>query len=66
MAIELGQVAAIIYGTSAPANKKVIWGETDNNDPATQKVLNFYKWNEANNQWEIIFKDSLEWESIQW
>lgn len=66
MALELGQVASILYGTSPPTNKKVIWGETNNNDPQTQVVLNYWRWNDLNQQWEIIFKESIDWESIQW
>lgn len=37
----LGQVAAIHLGTAAPTNTNLIWGQTDNNDPNTQQVVDF-------------------------
>lgn len=35
MSVNLGQVAAILYGTTAPGNTNVLWGVTTTNDPNT-------------------------------
>jgi hypothetical protein len=40
----LGQAAAILYGTTAPSNKDVIWAETSTNDSSTWTVLAFYQY----------------------
>lgn len=44
MAVNLGQVAAVLYGTTAPSNTNVIWAKTSTNDPNTWAVLGFYEY----------------------
>lgn len=66
MAIELGPAQAILYGTNAPANTNVIWGETDNNDPLTQQVLNFRKYDPGTAQWVIISDPDIYFETNEW
>jgi hypothetical protein len=66
MAKNLGQVAAVLYGTAPPANLKVIWGETDNNNPLTQTVINFKRWDAATSQWVVISEGEIEWQSTNW
>lgn len=48
----LGQAAAILYGTTAPSNTNVIWGETTTNDPATWSIIGFRYYDGAN--WQPI------------
>lgn len=66
MSVTLGQVAAILYGTSAPANTNVIWGETSTNDPNTWSVLNFRRYNAGTSQWVIIADDDPDWQVAAW
>ena len=52
MAVDLGQVAAILYGTAAPTNTFVIWGETTTNDPNTWIIIDFKK--HDGNNWNSL------------
>lgn len=40
----LGQISAIYKGTTAPTNKNLLWALTNNDDPLTQVVIEWYKW----------------------
>jgi len=42
MSVNLGQVAAVLYGTAAPGNTNVIWAKTTTNDPGTWDIIGFY------------------------
>jgi len=66
MAIELGPAQAILYGTSAPANRNVLWGETNNNDPQTWQVLNFKRFDVGLNQWVPVGGSEPDWQTINW
>jgi hypothetical protein len=66
MAIELGPAQAILYGTTPPSNTNVLWGETDNNDPQTQQVLNFKRFDKATSLWVLINSNDPEWQVINW
>lgn len=66
MAIELGPAQAILYGTNAPSNTKVIWGETDNNDPLTQTVINLRRYDAGTLQWVIIADSDPDWQTTNW
>jgi hypothetical protein len=50
----LGQVAALLFGTTAPENLTLIWARTDNDDPETMKVLDFRIWDHNTLAWEPI------------
>lgn len=52
MAQNLGQVAAILFGTVAPANTNVIWGYTTTNDPNTWQILEYRHY--VNGAWPSI------------
>lgn len=43
--VNLGQVAAVLYGTSAPGNTNVIWAKTSTADPNTWVILDFLRYN---------------------
>lgn len=67
MAIELGPAQAILYGTTPPQNTKVLWGETDNNDPNTQVVIKIWRFDNLTNQWVGAFDNAeIEWSSTNW
>jgi hypothetical protein len=66
MSVNLGQVAAILYGTTPPANTNVIWGETTTNDPLTYSVLNFRRYNAGTSSWEIIASEDPDWQTTNW
>lgn len=66
MAITLGPAQAILYGTAAPTNTNVIWGETDNNDPLTQQVLNFWRFDASIPAWVVIVSDDPNWQTTAW
>lgn len=66
MAIELGQVSALHKGTMPPTNLNMIWGVTNNNDPATQQVLEYRVYNPATLQWELMGNADPEWQSTNW
>lgn len=40
----LGQVSAILYGTTAPSNTNVIWAKTSTNDPNTWDINDFLRY----------------------
>lgn len=44
MAVNLGQVAAVLYGTTAPSNTNVIWAKTSTNDPNTWVIQDFRRY----------------------
>jgi hypothetical protein len=50
----LGQVAALLYGTTAPENRTLIWARTDNDDPETWKVTDFRIYDHNTTTWEVI------------
>tara|TARA_R110001592_G_scaffold74779_5_gene226884 strand:- start:9971 stop:10531 length:561 start_codon:yes stop_codon:yes gene_type:complete len=50
--VNLGQAAAILYGTSAPGNTNVIWAKTSTNDPNTWAIIGFYQYLAGN--WSLI------------
>jgi hypothetical protein len=66
MAIELGPAQAILYGTNAPSNTNVIWGETNNNDPLTWQVINFRRYDSLSATWVIIVSDDPDWQTTNW
>ena len=66
MAIELGPAQAILYGTSAPSNTNVLWGETDHSNPQTWQVLNFKRFDKALNQWVLIGSNDPDWQTLNW
>lgn len=43
--VNLGQAAAILYGTTAPGNTNVIWAKTSTTDPNTWMILDFLRHN---------------------
>lgn len=61
MSINLGQVAAIRYGTTPPSNKMVIWGETDINGD----VLNFWRYDTPTAQW-LLIEGEMNYTKNEW
>ncbi len=49
----LGQGSAILYGTSSPSNKDVIWAKTSSDNPATWDVI------------DLLWYHSSGWSSIK-
>lgn len=43
--VNLGQAAAILYGTTAPGNTNVIWAKTSTANPNTWVILDFLRYN---------------------
>jgi hypothetical protein len=42
--VNLGQAAAILYGTSAPGNTNVLWAKTSTNDPNTWTIQGYHQY----------------------
>jgi len=61
MGTNLGQVAAIRYGTTPPANTKVIWGEVD----GVGDVLNFWRYDNNAAQW-VLIEGEMNYNKNEW